>query len=122
MDFEFLVDHDDSVSGWRRQFFKGRIGDRPPSHDDKVTMLWENGQSKSVHTEMLHCAYDNSTCYEAKTVPVIHDISSTTGYTTGKQILTVKGHGFNSENIVAKAAGQDCIVLEKENTQFTCEV
>jgi len=72
--------------------------------------------------EMTHCSFDNQTCYKAKTVPVIHTISSHTGYVTGGQNLTVKGHGFTSGNITATVDGVNCEVTQYHESSFSCEL
>jgi hypothetical protein len=70
----------------------------------------------------MHCLYDNSTCYFAKTVPVIHNMTTNTGYTTGGNVLNVTGWGFDNPNITATADGKACPVLEHHESWFTCEV
>jgi hypothetical protein len=85
-------------------------------------MLWETGNTKIVEGEALHCSYDNSSCYYAKAVPVIHNLTTTTGYTTGGNVMNVTGHGFNNPNISATADGKACSLLEYTDTWFTCEI
>jgi len=122
MDFESTVTHESTFSSWGRNVVKGRVGDQPVSSSSKIHMGWETGRAGKVEQEMLHCTYDNQTCYEAKTVPVIHEVSSNTGFTTGGQNLTVTGHGFNSPNIVATLDGVPCVVTSYSNEAFSCEV
>jgi len=85
-------------------------------------MLWETGQADRMEHKMLHCSYDNKTCYYAKTIPVIHELSSNTGYISGGQNLTVKGYGFGSGNIVAKVGDLPCTVTSYDKYQFSCTV
>ena len=94
LDFDEQADHDITVNPWRENIIKAIVGDQPISPSQNVTMLWETGQAEIMDHKMLHCSYDNKTCYHAKTVPVIHEISSNTGYMSGGQNLTVKGFGF----------------------------
>lgn len=122
LDFEFNVDFEDTYSHYHKNSVKGRSGDQPPSAQHDISMLWEIGNSKINHGEALHCSYDNSTCYYAKTVPVIHDMTTNTGYTTGGNVLNVTGWGFRSPNITATADGKACTVLEYSEAWFTCEV
>ena len=75
-------------------------------------MLWETGQSSMMDHKMLHCSYDNKTCYHAKTIPVIHEISSHQSYLLGGLNLTVKGNGFQQGNITAKVGDVPCKVTE----------
>lgn len=83
IDFEFNVDFDTYFSHWQRNSVKGVVGDQQPAANHDISMLWETGQSVIQPQESVHCSYDNSTCYTAKTVPVIFGKSSATGYTTG---------------------------------------
>jgi hypothetical protein len=68
-------------------------------------MLWEVGNTFTSGAMMTHCSFDNQTCYQARTIPVIYDITSNTTYTTGGQNLTVNGFGFNNPNITATIGG-----------------
>lgn len=106
-----LLDFEDYVDGnsWYKvnggYWVKGKVGELPIVDDMNVTMLWETGLSHLHPVKSLTCSFDNSTCYHAKSVPVIYSISSNQGYSTGGMNLTVKGYGFNSENIDAKVDG-----------------
>ena len=122
LDFEFNVDFEDTYSHYHKNSVKGRSGDQPPSPSHDISMLWEIGNSKIVDGEALHCSYDNSTCYYAKTVPVIYNMTTNTGYTTGGNVLNVTGWGFRNPNITATADGKACSVLEYSESWFTCEV
>ena len=51
---------------------------------------------------------------------MIFDVSSNTGYKTGGMNLTVTGHGFNSENIVATVDGVACEVTDVADFSFSC--
>ena len=83
-------------------------------------MLWETGNSVTQATTIKTCTYANTDCYEAKTVPVIFDISESTGYTTGGQNITVKGFGFNHAKIDVKIDGTACIVTRYMDDKFDC--
>jgi hypothetical protein len=71
---------------------------------------------------MVHCSFDNKTCYKFLNVPVIFNVSSTTGYTSGGQNLTIHGHGFNHENISITVDGVDCPVSFYKEESVSCEV
>jgi hypothetical protein len=49
-------------------------------------------------------------------------MSSNSGYTTGGQVLRVKGHGFNNNKISAQLDGVNCAVLTQSRNEFTCKV
>lgn len=122
MDFEESVANDKKFSSWRRNTIRGRVGDQSPAENHEISMLWESGNSHVLDWSALHCSYDNSSCYYAKTVPVIKEVSIHEGFTSGGQSLTVKGWGFNSPNIDAKVDGVPCEVTAYQKDQFTCEV
>lgn len=75
-----------------------------------------------MHMEhsMLRCSYDNSTCYKAKAVAKIDSIDAVQGYTTGGQLLTVRGHGFGGDVIEALIDGVPCKVIQNEVGFFKC--
>lgn len=83
-------------------------------------MLWETGYADNQELENLHCSYDNKTCYQVKTVPVIFETSSNSGYKTGGQNLTLKGHGLDIGTISATVDGVACVVTQQSNSEFSC--
>jgi len=85
-------------------------------------MLWEVGYAMVSETESTHCSYDNQTCYQAMNVPVIFNMSSHVGYTSGSQNLTIHGHGFNSDNITVTVDGVPCTVTNTQVESVSCEV
>ena len=94
--FEFdsdVVNADTPIYGWTENRVPGTVG-ALPNGNHELRMSWENGYAKLVEETALHCNYDQSDCYYAKTVPVIKEMSSNTGYTTGEQSLKVTGQGF----------------------------
>jgi len=124
MDFETFVDYDHQYNKWSRNSISGRVGDQMPNATHSVSMLWEVGQANIQPIESWTCSYDNSTCYQVKTVPVIYSQNHNSGYTTGGQIITVKGHGFTAGNITAEVDGVACVVDEEsvKIDQFDCKV
>jgi hypothetical protein len=85
-------------------------------------MLWETGYAGEAYQELTHCSYDNSSCYKVKAVPVIFNISSSAGYSSGGQNLTIHGHGFNSDNITVTVDGVKCLVSYYKEDSVSCEV
>lgn len=85
-------------------------------------MQWETGKAVVLDHFAYHCNVDNTTCYQAKTVPVIFDMTSNTGYSSGGQNLTVYGHGFGRGNISAQVDGVNCTVTQHQERSFSCEV
>jgi hypothetical protein len=83
IDFEFHVDSDTTFGQWQSNRVTGQVGDQLPEASQNLTMLWETGYADNQETENLHCSFDNSTCYQVKTVPVIFETSANSGYRTG---------------------------------------
>jgi len=104
LDFSETVDQETSYTGWVQNRVIGQVGDMPNGNHD-FRMAWETGFSLLVNESSVHCNFDQSDCYSVKTVPVIKAISGHEGFTTGKQNLTVTGHGFSSGNIQASIDG-----------------
>lgn len=70
------VDYEGDVKGYRygaltyremtareRGVATGRIGELPTTKSQDVTMQWDPGYAVPIMAEMLHCSYDNATCY-----------------------------------------------------------
>jgi len=121
LDFEDTVEHTTLFSYWRKNRVRGQVGELPIADNHSISMTWETGKAL-VLDHALHCDITNTTCYQAKSVPVIFNVSSNTGYKSGGQNLTVHGHGFGLGNISAKLDGVDCKVSQYQETSFSCEV
>jgi hypothetical protein len=61
------------------------------------------------------------TCYKAKTIAVITSVSANTGLTTGGQLLTLTGFGFNSTTASVSIDGVTCAVKSFSATSLTCQ-
>ena len=85
-------------------------------------MLWETGYAADAYQELSHCSYDNSSCYKVKAVPVIFDLSASSGFSNGGQNLTISGHGFDNPNISVTIDGVDCKVSSYRTDAINCEV
>lgn len=94
VDFEDNVDYTTSFSHWNRNRVRGEVGELAIAENHTISMMWETGLSDIVEHTAKYCDYHNDTCYYAKTVPVIFSVDQSTGYYTGGQNLTLKGHGF----------------------------
>lgn len=121
LDFEFNVDYDTTFSHYNRNRVTGRVGELPAGNSYNLSMQWETGKANIQKVEATHCTYDNQTCYEARSVPVIFETSATEGYKTGGMNLTVSGYGFGG-NISATVGGKNCTVTSQFETSFSCLV
>jgi len=83
-------------------------------------MEWFTGANTEAPGEIWHCSYNNETCYRAKTVPVIYDISAHTGYTSGGQDLKITGYGFGNGTVKVTVDGVECKVLTTQEESITC--
>jgi len=122
MDFEDHVESTVYFSHWWENTVRGYVGDQVISPNQAVTMLWETGHAIKHLTRNWHCSYDQSECYEAKTVPSISSVGEHTGYLTGGQNLTIKGSGFATGDIAATLDGVECEVTSRGKDQFCCTV
>jgi len=122
LDFEYSVDYETTYSSWTDNRARGQVGELPIGNNDSIQMLWEVGYASQSSQEATHCSYDNSTCYRVKAVPVIFNISSNTGYTSGGQNLTIHGHGFKGGNITVTVDGVNCNVTQYQEESVSCEV
>jgi hypothetical protein len=124
MDFEGFIDNKEPYSKYNRNHIAGKVGDQLPNANHDMNMLWEVGNANIQPIESVTCSFDNSTCYQAKTVPVIFSQDHNSGFTTGGQVITVKGHGFTGGNITAEVDGVPCEVdLDSVKVgEFDCRV
>jgi len=83
-------------------------------------MMFETGNAAIQDTESKICDFNNSNCYQAKSIPVIFEISENIGYTTGGQNITVKGYGFDAGNVNAVIDGQNCTITSTSRYEFDC--
>ena len=83
VDFEVEANTTFQINHHRRNRIKGTIGDQPISNNSLPSMEWLTGYHQDSPEAMLHCSYDNETCYKARTIPVITNVSASEGYTTG---------------------------------------
>lgn len=83
MDFEFHVDYDQKIHWNGHNRLTGQVGNQPVKKTQEVNMLWETGRAVKSENVLKTCSYDNTDCYEARTVPVIFDISQKKSYLTG---------------------------------------
>jgi len=121
LDFEEFVTHETTYSSYTQNRARGQVGELPIGNHD-VSMMWETGKAWVVDAMATHCSVDGTDCYQAKSVPVIFDMSANTGYKTGGMNLTVNGFGFESGEIEATVDGQECEITIFSATTFSCEV
>jgi hypothetical protein len=60
--------------------------------------------------EMETCAYDGVTCFKAKIMPTVSDISHNTGYAEGGQTMTITGTSLDGTNVSVTVDGISCNV------------
>ena len=83
IDFEFNVDHTTWFSHWNKNRIRGQIGELPVAANHTLSMMWETGKAHVNDHSAKYCNFDNSSCYQARTVPVIFDVSSHSGFSSG---------------------------------------
>jgi hypothetical protein len=82
VDFDGKVSSTDTYGQYQKSSIQGRITDQPISKSQNVSMLWETGFALK-NSDVKHCNVEMTSCYEAKTVPVVESISHVSGYTSG---------------------------------------
>jgi len=120
IDFEDRVTSETSFSNWGLNTARGQIGEGTISDNQNITMMWETGSAAVVKEESMMCDFNNSNCYQAKSLPVIFEISENIGYTTGGQNITVKGYGFDAGKVNAVIDGKNCTVTSASRYEFDC--
>jgi hypothetical protein len=85
-------------------------------------MMWETGKSMAQELEMKTCNYDESYCYDVRTVPMIESVSANTGYTTGGQNMTIKGYGIGNGRLNIQVDGTLCQVTSRGRNEVSCNV
>ena len=80
----------------------------------------ENGYAWLNPKTALSCDYEARDCYMARVHPVIKNMSSTGGWNTGGQLITVKGHGFASGKVRAYVDEVECRVTRLQDDEFEC--
>ena len=122
IDFEDSVDSATSFRAHWLNRARGQIGESTISKKQNITMMWETGKASVAEQESTFCNFDQSDCYQAKSIPVIFSTSEDKGYITGGQNITVKGYGFDTGVIDAKIDGQVCKVTAVSKYEFSCTV
>jgi hypothetical protein len=97
VDFEGFIEEDTKLPTFQKVQVRGIMGAITPSNDVDVEFRFRVGYAMHMDHSMIRCSYDNSTCYKAKAVARIDSIDAQDGYTTGGQLLTVRGHGFGGD-------------------------
>lgn len=67
-----------------------------------------------------HCSWDGTDCYTARLLPSIHEISTSTGFTSGGQTLRLTGYGLLDENVSVMVDGVPCEIKTNTNKEITC--
>lgn len=77
VDFDGFLDSTATFPEYTKSSVRGRVTDQPISQSQNVSMLWETGLAWKQGALNKHCNIDMTSCYEAKTVPVIFSVSAT---------------------------------------------
>jgi hypothetical protein len=120
VNFEGFVDDNTVLPTYQKVQVRGSMGAILPNSSVDVNFRFRVGYALHMDHSMKRCSYDNTKCYKAKAVAKIDSISAIEGYKTGGQVLTVNGHGFNSDNIDVKIDGVGCKVIETSVEYFKC--
>jgi hypothetical protein len=83
LDFEQTVDYETYFTKWAMNRVRGQVGELPVGENHSISMQWETGKALVEDQFAYHCNIDNTTCYQAKVVPVIFSMNANSGYTSG---------------------------------------
>ena len=119
-DFEDRVTYETTFKSYSRNRVRATITDQILSDTQSITMMWETGKSLRQPVEMKTCNYDESFCYDTRTVAMIESVSMNTGYITGGQNLTITGNGFDNSTIDITVDGVSCPVTQFDKTTVSC--
>jgi hypothetical protein len=122
MDFEFNVNAETRFNQWSMNRVRGQVGELPIAANHTISMQWETGRARVLDHFATHCDIKNETCYQAKNVPVVFNISDRIGYSSGGQNLTISGHGFSAGNITVTVDGVPCDVTQYQDDSMSCEI
>lgn len=75
IDFEFSSDSETTYNNWVVTSQRGQIGEGTISKNQNVTMVWETGMAATALAEATFCSFNQSECYQAKSLPVIYNVS-----------------------------------------------
>ena len=81
---EELYNETTNLSTWAINRITGVVGDQRPNADSTFRMKFISGYSTDAEYSIKVCNYnDNSDCYKSKTVPIIRQVNSSSGYMEG---------------------------------------
>jgi hypothetical protein len=94
-----FTDSDESVgslSNWRDNFVEGYNQATWARRESAVTgWLHGVGNAYTQQNAATTCNYANTDCYQARIMPTISSVSSSGGYSSGGQVLTISGTSLN---------------------------
>lgn len=101
---------------------KTRAGDQHPGKGEPE-IRFRVGNA-FLRESSKHCNFAGDDCWYVKTHPKIDSISSTTGYTTGGQTLTINGWGLKGTTLAdveVTVDGVACKVMSSTLEKITCK-
>jgi len=121
IDFEGWMDNTETISSWKNEGIRGQVSeDNAIAKDNTINIQWETGASDVSYSQSKTCSFDGTDCYTARVLPVMEEVSSSSGYLAGGQKITIKGNGFNYGTVNTLIDGVACSEVSKTDTEFVC--
>jgi hypothetical protein len=105
----------------RMQYVEGNVKTQVRTLNSIMT-AWFHGAGYAYKQELAskNCNVDMTDCYDVRIMPSITGISSSGGYTSGGQELTITGTSLNGTAIDIKVDGSECEVTDSGFFEITC--
>jgi hypothetical protein len=116
-----FVNEGTSFSAWTTNQVRGVVGKVTANPSSSLLFQVAAGNAYIDEVTSVTCDITGVTCYKAKSIPVITSVSANTGFTTGGQLLTLTGYGFNSTTAAVTVDGVTCAVKSFSATSLTCQ-
>ena len=123
--FDLSANYDTTSTLWSsREFVTGEVkAQRRNSNASLSAAFRAAGLSMMDQRTAKTCLYEGvgDNCYYVKVKPTITEVSSTTGYAKGGQVVTFKGTSLDGDTVSVEMDGVECKVLSKSETEVTCK-
>ena len=118
--WEETIDKDTGMSDYQPDYLSAFSGDQKPNKQTVPRARFITGDSM-ISSTARHCNFAGDDCWNVRTHPKIESISESSGNTNGGQELTIKGWGFEHQDLVdVTVAGVACEVISTTMDEIKC--
>jgi hypothetical protein len=93
-DWEGLIDSGTRLPDWQNAPVTTIVGKNKPAKSVDPDVNFSKYGRVNLKERSLHCNFAGDECWRVRIHPRIDAISASSGYTTGGQIILIKGHGL----------------------------